>query len=187
MSGGFSADPRLNASRGLRGAVPPPLPYDDQSNDELFEEPPQRPVRRAATDYQQAYREVEAGYDEELPRSRGPWIMLGLLFLTLIGVAGGVWYYTKTIKPFMSQTTNSSTQVPVVEAPAQAARVEPDQPAAAVAAGTPTKKQIYDRIVGDSEVLGGQVVPSEEVPLAPAAATIPAPDPTPAAATQILT
>ena len=197
MNPGFGLEARgagqLNSPAGgpglspLRANRPPlrtpsnpgPVLYDDQPNDELFEEPASRGPRRAATDYQQAYREVEAGYDDEAPRNKGPWILLGLLLLALAAAFAGVWYYTTTIKPLMSQSTSEQQQLPVVEAPDTAAKVAPDRSlTAAETPGAPTKKQIYDRIVGDREVLKGDVVPTEEVPLAPdAALPLPVPDP----------
>ena len=41
--------------------------------------------------------------------------------------------------------------------------------AADSAGAAASKKQIYDRIIGDNEVLGGQVVPTEEAPMQPEA------------------
>ena len=158
---------------------PGPMLSDDDPNDELFEEAPSRTPRRAATDYQQAYREVEAGYDDEAPRNKGPWILLGLLLLTLLLAVGGGWYLTKILNPLPTQTSTEQQQLPVVEAPESAAKVAPDRSLTATETpGAPTKKQIYDRIVGDREVLKGDVVPTEEVPLAPdAAVPLPVPDP----------
>ena len=186
LPGGFSSEPRMNPGMpSLRTNRLPPRPqtnqgpalYEDETvGDELFDEAPSRGPRRAATDYQQAYREAESGYDEEVSRSRVPWILIGLLFLALAAAGAGVWYYTKSIKPLMTQTTGEQ-QVPLVEAPATAAKVQPDQQATPASPAAPTKKQIYDRIVGDREVLGGNVVPTEEVPLAPVEGATTVPDP----------
>jgi hypothetical protein len=67
----------------------------------------------------------------------------------------------------------------VIAAPETSAKVPPEQPAETPQPGAapvvPSKKQIYDRIVGDKEVIGGQVVPTEEVPVQPAAAPVPQP------------
>ena len=87
------------------------------------------------------------------------------------GAAGaGVWYYQTNVK---TVATNGSTDpAPVVSAPEQSAKSAPEQPldGSADSAGSATsKKQIYDRIIGDNEVLGGQVVPNEEAPLQPEA------------------
>ncbi len=180
--------PGLAPMRGNRpqlrtSANPGAVLYDDEpgNNDELFEDAPSRGPRRAATDYQQAYREVEAGYDDDAPRNKGPWILLGLLLLALAAAFAGVWYYTTTIKPLMNSSTTEQQQLPVVEAPDTAAKVAPDRSIkSADTPGAPTKKQIYDRIVGDREVLKGDVVPTEEVPLAPDA-TLPLPVPDPVA------
>ena len=101
---GMSADSRFNPPRS--GRIPPPQrspapQYDDALPEEGFypeQMPPPRAGRRSAADYQQAYRDMEQGYDEEPPRSRGPWILLGLLLLALAVAMAGVWYYQTTIK-----------------------------------------------------------------------------------------
>lgn len=144
--------------------------YDDDYGDEIFEDAPAaRSQRRAsANDYNQAYRENEGAYGEERKRSSGPWLLL--LFLLLAGGAGGagIWYYNANVK---SLATNGTTDTaPVVSAPELSAKSAPEQPLDGQPAGaTTSKKQIYDRIIGDNEVLGGQVVPTEETPLQPEA------------------
>lgn len=176
--GGYSADgrggPRLSSRPGQR--MPLPAGYEEQDEGEVFEEPV-RGRRPSSGDYQQAYREAEADYDDDVPRSKGPWILLGLL-LFAVAIAGmSVWYYQKNIKPMMAtQSGATEQQVPVVEPPAQAAKAQPEQAPAETPAAQ-AKKQIYDRIVGDREVTGGQMVPTEETPAAPAdgASSIPQP------------
>ena len=187
---GMSADSRFNPPRS--GRIPPPQrspapQYDDALPEEGFypeQMPPPRAGRRSAADYQQAYRDMEQGYDEEPPRSRGPWILLGLLLLALAVAMAGVWYYQTTIKPQIS-TTSTGAQVPVVEPPAGQTTAPPEQPDSS-ASGTDAggKKQIYDRIVGDQENVNGQLAPTEEVPIAPPVQSSQTPDPTvnPAAA-----
>ncbi len=176
-----------------RLATPAPIRAPQQQNyadaeDDIFEKPaaPRSQRRATANDYQQAYREVESGYDDEPSRSNVPWILAGLLLLVL-AVFGSIWAYTNYVKPQMAVT--SSQTVPVVKAPEQSTKVTPDATAPAVAPGQvaqPTKKQIYDRIVGDREVLGGQIVPTEQTPVQPAtnSQAVPAPaDAAPAANT----
>jgi hypothetical protein len=174
------ASPRL----GNPAMRPPVVPsFGEADQDDIFEQPTPRAQRRAtANDYQQAYREVESGYEEEGPKSRGPWILLSLLALALVVGFGSVWAYNNYLKPHT--TITDAGKVPVVKAPDQPAKVDTVTPDTQNAGGdgttTPSKKQIYDRIVGDREVLGGQIVPTEETPVQPAnnSQPIPAPDAT---------
>ena len=161
--------PRLGAPNTGRG--PALQNYQDADQDDIFEQGPARGERRAtAGDYQQAYREVESGYEDEVPRSRGPGILLALLALALVVGFGSVWAYNNYFKP--QTTISSGDKVPVVKAPDSPAKVSGDNATEDSSANTnqtagPSKKQIYDRIVGDREVLGGQIVPTEEAPVQP--------------------
>jgi hypothetical protein len=148
--------------------------YDDMAADDgMFDEPApslQRPAGRRPTsvDYQQAYRDAEAGFEDEMPRSKLPWILPGILLLGVLLAGLLVWGYQTTWKPMMNgtqQTATTKTEVPVVPAPAQPPKAQPDQTQQTNAAGGATRKQIYDRIVGDKEVPGGQLVPTEEAPM----------------------
>ncbi len=161
--------PSAPCSNGQR---PCGLPaYDDDYGDEIFEDAPaSRSSRRAsANDYNQAYRENEGAYGEERRRSSGPWLLLLFLMLAAGAAGAGVWYYNANVK---TVATNGSTDpAPVVSAPEQSAKSAPEQPLdgqRSTGAAT-SKKQIYDRIIGDNEVLGGQVVPTEEAPMQPEA------------------
>ena len=149
-----------------------PQTYDDDYGDEIFEEaPPSRSSRRAsANDYNQAYRENEGAYGDERRRSSGPWLLLLFLMLAAGAAGAGVWYYQTKVKTVATSTPVEQT--PVVAAPEQSAKSAPEQPLdgqASAPGATSSKKQIYDRIIGDNEVLGGQVLPSEETPLQPEA------------------
>ena len=147
-----------------------PQAYEQDFGDEIFEDaPPPRSSRRAsATDYNQAYRENEMTFADERRRSSGPWLLLLFLMLAAGAAGAGVWYYQTKVKTIATNTSTES--VPVVAAPEQSAKSAPEQPPDGQpnAAGSATsKKQIYDRIIGDNEVLGGQVVPTEEIPVQP--------------------
>lgn len=175
--GGFAPPPRMNRPP-LRAPVPSSAP-DEGYDEEFFDEAPQSPraaARPTSNDYQQAYREAEYGFDDETPRSRAPWILAGLLLLALLVAGLGVLGYQKYWKPMINGQATTQ-EVPAVAAPEIPAKVQAEQPAAAQApaggAAIPTKKQIYDRIVGDQEVLGGDVSAPAEVP-----AAIPEPVPT---------
>jgi hypothetical protein len=175
---GYNPGPRLTNP----AARPMPQPqYGEADQDDIFEQPAPRTTRRAtANDYQQAYREVESGYEEETPKSRGPLILLSLLALALVVGFGSVWAYNNYVKPRSSIVSTGADQVPVVKAPETPAKVTTDNAnpdAQPGSAASPSKKQIYDRIVGDREVLGGQIVPTEVTPVQPANNSQPVPVP----------
>jgi hypothetical protein len=144
--------------------------YDDDYGDEIFEDAPasRSPRRASANDYNQAYRETEGAYGNERRRSSGPWLLLLFLMLAAGAAGAGVWYYNVNVK---TVATNGATDsAPVVSAPEQSAKSAPEQLPDGQPIGTSTsKKQIYDRIIGDNEVLGGRVVPNEEAPIQPEA------------------
>ncbi len=166
---GFGAPPSRVARPPLR--APAPLPQDEEVFEDEYEDAAAaRGNRRPTTnDYQQAYREAEYGYEDESPRSKAPWILAGLLLLALLVAGLGVWVYLNSVKPLLSGQTTQQ-EVPAVAAPETPAKVQAEQPAAEAlatpAVATPSKKQIYDRIVGDKEVLGGELAPVEEAPAA---------------------
>jgi SPOR domain len=187
-------------ARSLRPNLTPPfrpaagVAQAEGDEDDIFEQPAPRPTRRATADeYSQAYREVETGYEEEQTRSYTPLILLSLIGLAVVAGLLGWWGYNNYIKNG-GKLAGSQTEVPVVAAPVKPAKAAPDATAtdnaAAGKAANSSKKLIYDRIVGDREIPGGQMVPSEETPVqplnnvtpaepaapvAPAADTVPAP------------
>ena len=147
--------------------------YDDDYGDEIFEDAPAAAVVRAGPAPMTTIRltaRTEGAYGDERRRSSGPWLLLLFLMLAAGAAGAGVWYYQTNVK---TVATGVSTEAaPVVAAPEQSAKSAPEQPldGPADAAGSATsKKQIYDRIIGDNEVLGGQVVPTEETPIQPEA------------------
>ncbi len=159
---GFAPNPRLTNPPQRTAPQPQPTETEDES---VFEPVAARPPRRAtANEYQQAYRE-EIPYEEESTRSRGLLMILGFGLLALLVAAGVVLGYSRYLKPQLASTSNGT--VPVVAAPATPTKTVPDA-AAANTATQPVKKQIYDRIEGDHEVLGGQIQSTEEPPAVPA-------------------
>lgn len=168
--------PRLGAGAPPRGQ--PQGGYEDDQDD-IFEEPAAPAGRRAtANDYQQAYRNAEPAYEDDLQRSRLPLILMILLVLALASGIGGIWAYNNLIKG-SSSSSASNGEVPVVAAPAQPTKVNPED-AKADQSTQPTtsgnKKQIYDRIIGDREVLSGPLNANEETPVQPGTNTaLPAP------------
>ena len=166
---GFSAIPPRVARPQMR--APAPMPQQDEGGyeEEYDDQANALGNRRPSTnDYQQAYREAEYGYEDEAPPSRAPWILASLLLLALAVAGVGVWLYLSSVKPLM--TGNATTeQVPAVAAPETPAKVQAEPAtgeATSRALDTPSKKQIYDRIVGDQEVLGGELAPAIETPAA---------------------
>lgn len=146
------------------------LAYDQDVNEVFEDEEPPRPQRRRASaqDYNRAYRDYEDGYEGEAPRRRGPWPWLLAILLGGIILTGGIIYYYLT---YYKQTGQVNGNVPVIEAPEQGAKTAPE-PASGSTLGTQgsaqpsadQRKQIYDRILGDDEVNGNQVVPTQEQP-----------------------
>ncbi|MGE3876029.1 MAG: SPOR domain-containing protein [Parvibaculaceae bacterium] len=161
---GPSLDYRRRAPVPARARRPA---YDEEVNEVFEDEEPPRPQRRRAS-AQDYNRDYEDGYDAETPRRRGPW--LWLLAIAAIGLlAAGVIYYYLT---YMKGAGQANGNVPVIEAPQQAPKTEPE-PGSGSTLGTQgstqpnaadQRKQIYDRILGDDEVGGNQVVPTQEQP-----------------------
>lgn len=182
-----------------RPAAPSTAAYGTDADD-IFEQPLRTARRPNVTDYNRAYRDAEAQYEEEPPNSSLPWLLLLGLLLAFATAAAGVWYYQSYLKPQPVATVPATPQeqVPVVSQPETPAKVESEQlPGQAAeqsgqtnqagetgqATGNdsgglvvqPTsKKQIYDRIVGDREVLGGEMIPTEEPAVTPDPAAAPA-------------
>jgi hypothetical protein len=136
--------------------------------DEVFEDDGGTRQRASARDYQSAYGEGEDVFAEDQRRSGGPWLLLLALLATALVAGGGFWYYNSNMRD-VAGTGTSSGEVPVVNAPADPSKVAPEVPAAGTEEPA-RRKQIYDRIVGEQEVLGGQIESTEEIPVPPASA-----------------
>ena len=141
VSGGY-AQPRLNMPAapasgygadsyggGPRTMRPPPRPavggYREEfpESGDVFGET-RAPRRATAGDYSQAYRD-EQDYEEDLPPSRGPLLPLILLFLLFLAAGLGLWWvYQSSVEK--TATGAATGNAPVVEAPAQPAKVTPD-------------------------------------------------------------
>lgn len=142
--------------------------YDEEGGD-VFEDESARPPRRRASaqDYNQAYRDYDEGY-EEPQRRKGPWLLLLALLLAAIAAGGIIYYYLTQIKP-AGQTGGN---VPVINAPEQPTKVDPEPDATTGQQGNATgasdaqRKQIYDRILGEETIDGNRIVPTEQQPRA---------------------
>ncbi len=164
----FRGDPRLTRSMARQQPIA-------EAGDDVFDEPaqPAHGRRRAsAAEYNAAYREAEEGYAEPGRRSGGPWLLLFALLVAAVATGGIVWYYQTKVKPVASVGSGTTTEsVPVVAAPVEPVKTAAETPAEQAVVVEPTnKKQIYDRIVGDQEVLGeAMLAPSEQTPIQPEA------------------
>jgi hypothetical protein len=136
--------------------------------DEVFEDDAGSRPRANSRDYQSAYSEGEDVFGEEPRRSGGLWLPLLALLVVALAVGGGVWYFSSSTTNLANPGTSTS-DVPVVNAPAVPAKMEPELPVAGTDEPAARKKQIYDRIVGEQEVIGGQMQPTEEIPVQPVA------------------
>jgi hypothetical protein len=159
---------RLSTPRGPQLGTPQmpmgPSFGSDADGDDVFEAPQIRTPRRAtANEYQQAYRD-ELGYEDELPRSRGLGMILGLLLLGVLVAIGVIYGYSHFVKN--GKTAANGGTVPVVTAPAGATKITSDTNAAG--SDLAGKKQIYDRIEGDHEIAGAAMKTNEEAPTPPA-------------------
>jgi cell division protein FtsN len=162
------------------------LGYEEDEPDDLFEEDQNyqaQPARRASPEaYAQAYREYDpAAYDQQERRRRtGPFLLIAAL--AAVGVIAGALIY------FYQQSSTdarapSGAELPVVAEPSEPVKTAPDPATADTAApeeeqqsraSSPEtqvpsqKKQIYDRILGETTLEEQeQVVPSEEQPVTP--------------------
>ncbi|CAN5369031.1 hypothetical protein BH10PSE7_BH10PSE7_27550 [soil metagenome] len=141
--------------------------YNDEPSD-VFEEERAPPARRRASaqDYNEAYREFDEGYGEEQGRRKGPWLLLLFLLIAAIAAGGIIYYYMTEIKP----AGQVDGKVPVISAPDQPAKVDPE-PNATMGQQAPgttdaQRKQIYDRILGEDTIDGNKIVPTEQQPKA---------------------
>ncbi|MGH6855411.1 MAG: hypothetical protein ACREDN_08325, partial [Aestuariivirga sp.] len=157
----WRSGPRLG--RSLAGRSPEYAAEDEF--DDVFEDEAPPPRRRAgASDYHSAYREAEEGHNDGQRRPNGPWLLLMALLVAAFATGGVIWFYNSKAVT----TASTGDTVPVVEAPDQPAKT-----AAEKSTGTASevaavgRKQIYDRIVGDREVTGDTVVPTEVTPIEP--------------------
>jgi cell division septation protein DedD len=193
------------APRRPRPAAARPRPGEPDDFEGVFDDQAPPPPRRRASaqEYNQAYREFEEEYGQERHRrSRGPWILLGLLLAAIIASGAGVYFYYKNFRttPVAGQSTTGDA-IPVVPAPETPAKAAGTDAAATAPEAEPAqpaqpdqKKQIYDRIVGEQEIQGNTIVPTVEQPVQPEApaeqpaaaqpAAEPAPLPAPPAAEQ---
>jgi hypothetical protein len=177
-----------------RGAHARELSGVEDQGDDLFEDEQAPPPRRAeARDYNQAFREYEVSYPEQPRRRRlGPFLLLlALLAVAVVAIASVYWYHKTGAGPLIAK---GEDPLPVVTGDSQPVKAEPEA-AAEIDEASPSKpsgeqqvsavpsaqrKQIYDRILGETTLEEQeQLAPGEEQPVRPSAedpAATPSPD-----------
>ena len=185
---GFRGPPRRPEAprdrNDYRGAHARELAYVEEESEDLFEDDrggQQQRRRAGAQDYAQAYQEYDGPETEEPRRRTGPFLLLAAL-LVVAAVAGGlIYFYQRSVG-----TEAGTGAVPVVAEPAQSPKTAPEagqvtdetlapeggetqQASPDPTLQTPAqKKQIYDRILGDTtQDETNQLAPSEEQPIVP--------------------
>jgi SPOR domain len=165
--------------------LPPRQPSNYNDPDDIFEQPMRSPRRPTAGEYRQAYQEADMGFEDEPKRSSARWLLF-LIPLAALAAAGlGIMFWQSNMRtaqvdtPAVTNVEEPAAQVaaPVVTAPETPVKADPEPvtPASTAPAQTPvaapTKKQIYDRIVGDNEIPGSASLnPSEVQPIEPTVA-----------------
>ncbi|HKQ95904.1 MAG TPA: hypothetical protein VJS40_09885, partial [Aestuariivirgaceae bacterium] len=183
----FRGQPRRPEARDrndYRGAHARELAYVEEESEDLFEDDRAAAPRRraAAQDYAQAYQEYDGADEAEEPRRRlGPFLLLGALLVVAAIAAGLIYVYQRS-----GGLEASTGAVPVVSVPEQPVKTVPEtgqvtdetlapesegEELATPDASTQTpaqKKQIYDRILGDTtQDETNQLAPGEEQPIVP--------------------
>lgn len=127
------------------------------------------PPRASAADYSAAYREFEDEFEEEPRRRSGPLLLLASLAALAVVSGGAIYLYQQAGSTGQSQSAPpvaEATNVPVIAAPEEPAKTEPPAPQETQQAAVPTtRKEIYDRIIGEETLEPERIVPTEESPL----------------------
>ena len=161
------------ATEDFVAAAPEPRPelradYRHEDDGMFQNEQPElraAPVRASAADYSAAYREFEDEFEDDEPR-RGSGPLLLLLSLAAVAVVSGgliYWYQQQASAP-----APEARELPVISAPEEPVKAEPEPPPEQQllqeAAQPTTRKQIYDRIIGEETLEPERIVPTEEEP-----------------------
>lgn len=146
---------------GYRGAHSREL--DAVEEEEELEEIRPRAYRPSASEYQEAYRDYEQQANPPSALSGRMPFYIGGAVIALLLIAGGLWYLFSG----SSNTLAISDTPPVIAAPTEPAKTQPDE-----AANQPVvprqSKLIYDRILGDGQTTGEErLIPRQEEPLTP--------------------
>ncbi|HUE46098.1 MAG TPA: SPOR domain-containing protein [Aestuariivirgaceae bacterium] len=125
------------------------------------------PPRASAADYSAAYREFEDEFEEEPRRRSGPLLLLASLAALAVISGGAIYLYQGSDQQVESAPpVAEASNVPVIAAPEEPAKAEPPAPQEPQQAAAPTtRKEIYDRIIGEETLEPERIVPTEEAPL----------------------
>jgi hypothetical protein len=180
--GGLPAPPRaadeptLYSEPDLHAAGAPEYRHEDDAmfeDDATFEDSRPTlhaaPPRASAADYSAAYREFEDEFEEEPRRRSGPLLLLASLAALAMVSGGAIYLYQQagtSQQSLSAPPVAEASNVPVIAAPEEPAKAEPPAPQEPQQAAAPTtRKQIYDRIIGEETLEPERIVPTEEAPL----------------------
>ncbi len=122
--------------------------------------------RPTASDYADAYYDdYDDQYEEDDSQRRGPLMLFGALAVVGLIAAALIWFYLQS----QGGSSTASNSTPVVSAPKSKVKVDPPKQSSVPAAQQ--TKLFYDRIVGENTVEGERLLPREEKPLDPGAAS----------------
>lgn len=172
-------EPRLHSEPPRHAAGAPAYRHEDDAmfdDDAMFEagamddgQPALQaaPPRASAADYSAAYREFEDEFEEEPRRRSGPLLLLASLAALAVVSGGAIYWYQQGSGGQIESAPPAAeaANVPVIAAPEEPAKSEPPPQEPQQAAAPTTRKEIYDRIIGEETLEPERIVPTEETPL----------------------
>jgi hypothetical protein len=167
-------EPKLYSEPHRHAAGAPEYRHEDDAifqDESTFEEAQPTlkaaPPRASAADYSAAYREFEDEFEEEPRRRSGPLLLLASLAALAVISGGAIYLYQQGSGQQVERAppAAAAANVPVIAAPAEPAKADPPAQEPLQAAAPTTRKEIYDRIIGEETLEPERIVPTEEAPL----------------------